>query len=85
MTTETTKQASAIKPAKPPHRPIKKAQLSGMLSRQKGATMAQLEKALAWQPHTVRAAISGLRKSGMNVVLDRTGKTPTYKANSAFE
>ena len=57
--------------------------LEALLARPKGATMAQLEKSLGWQPHTVRAAISRLRKSGAVVSLDRSGKTPTYRIGSA--
>ena len=29
-----------------------------------GATLATLEKATGWQPHSVRAALTGLRKKG---------------------
>ena len=61
----------------------KKARLEALLVRPKGATMAQIEKSLGWQPHTVRAAISRLRKSGTEVSLDRSGKTPTYRIGSA--
>jgi hypothetical protein len=34
----------------------------------KGATLEQLEKKTGWQPHTVRAALSRLRKRGMAIV-----------------
>ena len=57
----------------------KKAQLEAMLRRPRGATQKQLEKSLDWQPHTVRAAISRLRKEGADVLLDRSGKTPAYR------
>lgn len=61
----------------------KKARLEAMLSRPRGATQNQLEKALGWQPHTVRAAISRLRKSGADVILDRNGRTPAYRIDTA--
>ena len=57
----------------------KKAQLEAMLRRPRGVTQKQLEKSLDWQPHTVRAAISRLRKEGADVLLDRSGKTPAYR------
>ncbi len=57
----------------------KKARLEAMLRRPKGATQKQLEKGLGWQPHTVRAAISRLRKSGVGVVLDRSTNTAAYR------
>lgn len=57
----------------------KKARLESMLRRPRGATQKQLETSLGWQPHTVRAAISRLRKEGADVLLDRSGKTPAYR------
>ena len=35
-----------------------------LLGRQQGATVAQLQKATGWQPHSVRAALTGLRQEG---------------------
>ena len=67
-------KAASLKPAAP-----KRDRLEALLRRPKGATMAQLEKTLDWQPHTVRAAISRLRKSGAEVSLDRSGKSPAYR------
>lgn len=61
----------------------KKARLEAMLSRPRGATQNQLEKALGWQPHSVRAAISRLRKGGADVLLDRSGRTPIYRIDTA--
>ena len=45
----------------------KKDRLIGMLSRDAGTTIAEISAALDWQPHTTRAAITGLRKSGHKV------------------
>ncbi len=66
-----------------PCRKTKAARLEAMLRRPKGATQKQLEASLGWQPHTVRAAISRLRKSGAVVMLDRSVRTPTYRIDSA--
>lgn len=60
-------------------RKSKKARLEGLLGRPRGATIGQLQKALGWQPHTIRAAISRLRKDGTEIILDRSGKTPAYR------
>ena len=57
----------------------KSARLEAMLRRPKGATQKQLENGLGWQPHTVRAAISRLRKGGAEVTLDRRARTTTYR------
>ena len=47
----------------------KQAQLIAMLRRAKGATVDEIAKALAWQPHTVRGAIAGAlkKKLGLDV------------------
>ena len=66
-----------------PAKPSKTARLEAMLRRPKGATQKQLQKGLGWQPHTVRAAISRLRKAGAVVTLDRSVRTPTCRIDSA--
>jgi len=38
-----------------------------LLRRAKGATLAELREATSWQPHSVRAFLSGLRKKGFAV------------------
>ena len=35
-----------------------------LLSRKNGATAAEISNATGWQPHSVRAYLSGLRKKG---------------------
>ncbi len=35
-----------------------------ILSRARGATVAEMQAATSWQPHSVRAYLSGLRKAG---------------------
>ena len=63
-------------------KPSKKARLEAMLNRPRGATQKQLEKSFGWQPHTVRAAISRLRKNGAEVTLDRSARTPAYRIDA---
>jgi DNA-binding MarR family transcriptional regulator len=38
-----------------------------MLERPEGGTVAEIGPRLGWLPHTVRAAITGLRKAGREV------------------
>ncbi|MGQ3489066.1 DUF3489 domain-containing protein [Roseovarius pacificus] len=47
-----------------PSRKTKAALLRDMLERPDGAKLDDLCKATGWQAHTVRAALSGLRKAG---------------------
>ena len=49
----------------------KRAQLIGLLERPEGATVAEIGQRLGWLPHTVRAAITGLRKAGREVTRSR--------------
>jgi Protein of unknown function (DUF3489) len=48
--------------------------LEGMLRRPDGATIDQIAKALDWQLHSVRGAISGSlkKKQGLTVVAEKT-------------
>ncbi len=46
----------------------KKERLQALLRRKGGASIVELQKKFGWQPHTVRAAISGVRKAGETVV-----------------
>jgi len=48
----------------------KKQQLIDLLSGAKPVTAEKVSKTLDWQPHTLRAAITGLRKAGF--VVDNT-------------
>ncbi len=58
----------------PAPRRTKAALVLGLLRREQGATLAELVEATDWQPHTTRAALTGLRKKGH--VVDRiTGDT----------
>ena len=53
-----------------------------LLQRPTGASIAELTKATGWQPHSVRAALTGLRKKAREVVRtkDNQGVTRYYIA-----
>ncbi|WP_108861218.1 DUF3489 domain-containing protein [Ruegeria sp. Alg231-54] len=55
------------------------AKVQGMLERPSGATVETLCKATGWQAHSVRAALTGLRKAGHGIERTdnerKTGKT----------
>lgn len=76
---------SATKPTikpKPAHasRTTKKDQLIKLLGSKSGTDIKSLSEKLGWQPHTTRAAMSGLRKAGYEV----TGEKPVKGSMSKF-
>jgi len=50
-----------------PRASTKRAMLVGMLERAQGASVAEIGQRLGWLPHTVPAAITGLRHAGREV------------------
>ena len=50
-----------------PREGSKLAAVLGLLRRDGGATIDQLATAMGWQPHTTRAALTGLRKRGFGI------------------
>ena len=65
-------RAPLAQPAAAPK--TKLGRLEGMLRRAEGATIGQIAKALDWQMHSVRGAISGSlkKKQGLTVVAEKT-------------
>jgi hypothetical protein len=57
-----------------PREGTKMALVVGLLQRDQGATLMELIAATDWLPHTTRAALTGLRKRGYLVTLDRSNK-----------
>ncbi len=51
----------------------KKSQLIQMLSRKAGSDVATISEKFDWLPHTTRAALSGLRKSGYELTSEKLG------------
>ncbi len=48
-----------------------------LLARKGGASIPQLQAATDWQPHSVRAALSGLRKKGAAITRSANAKGVT--------
>lgn len=57
----------------------KRDQLCARLESKSGARLKDLETALGWQPHTVRAEISGLRKAGHDVQQEAGSDGAVYR------
>ncbi|WP_290770967.1 DUF3489 domain-containing protein [Hoeflea sp.] len=53
----------------------KQEQLVALLFKPNGARISTITQKLGWQAHTVRAAVSGLRKQGYEVVTSKSAKT----------
>ena len=51
-----------------PIRPSKKAAIIGLLERPNGAAIGDLTAVTGWQVHSVRAALTGLRKDGRELI-----------------
>ena len=67
-----------------PTKPTKTAAVIRFLRRASGATIAQIQKATGWQSHSVRAALTGLRKKGHDVQRDKNAKGVTvYRITKA--
>jgi hypothetical protein len=57
-----------------PREGSKLASVMALLRRSEGATIDVLTKATGWLPHTTRAAITGVRKRGYSVALERSAE-----------
>jgi hypothetical protein len=71
-----TEGANVTAPARPsaPRGGTKLAEVVELLERDRGATIAELIDATGWLPHTTRAALTGLRKRGFALTIDRSDK-----------
>lgn len=58
----------------------KRDQLARLLVRDQGATIDQMREATGWLPHTVRAALTGLKKLGYAIDSDKVDGLRTYRA-----
>jgi hypothetical protein len=57
-----------------PRASTKRAVLIGLLERPEGASVAEIGQRLGWLPHTVRAAMTGLRHAGREVRRSKDGE-----------
>ncbi len=64
------KPKAATKQASTPRGESKQSQLIAMLKRPDGATIDEIVKALEWQAHTVRGAMSGALKKKLGLTIE---------------
>jgi hypothetical protein len=65
---------TALRHPSAPRGGTKLAQVVELLQQDRGATINELIGTTGWLPHTTRAALTGLRKRGFTVALDRSNK-----------
>jgi len=71
-----------------PPRETKSALLRKLLSRKSGANITALQEATGWQAHSVRAALSTLRKAGYAIdrmPAKKPGALPVYRITATPE
>ena len=61
-------RAAKVRASAPLARPSKKAAILALLQQPDGAAISDLTEATGWQVHSVRAALTGLRKEGKELV-----------------
>lgn len=61
-------------PAPPQKRPNKTARIIALLQRDDGATLDEMTDTTGWQKHTMRAALTGLRRKGHAIERGRRGE-----------
>ena len=65
--------------------PTKASQVTKLLSRPKGATVADMMTATGWQAHTVRAFLTGVRKKSGVTRETRASGEATYRIDRSGE
>ncbi len=70
---------ATAKPDKRKHL-TKAATITRMLMRAKGASIAEIVEVTGWQPHSCRAFLTGVRKSGNTVIKEqRSDRSLAYR------
>jgi hypothetical protein len=77
--------AVSVRSSELPRATTKRAMLVGMLERTQGASVTEIGQRLGWLPHTVRAAITGLRHAGREVTRSKDEKGQTVYRLTAVE
>lgn len=64
---------------KSPKKTTKSASVTKLLARDRGATIAEIVKATGWKEHSVRAFLTGIRKSAKLIKEQRTDGATAYR------
>lgn len=74
--------ATDLKAAKPV-RETKIGKVVSLLQRKQGATLDEMIKTTGWQPHTTRAALTGLKKKGHTIAREQRGDATCYRITAS--
>ena len=69
--------------SKSPKKSTKSASVTKLLSRERGATIAEIVKSTGWKEHSARAFLAGVRKSATLVKEQRSDGGTAYRINLA--
>ena len=61
----------------------KRVQLRKLLNRKSGVSIDSVQCKLEWQPHTIRAEISRLRRQGLVVTCSPSPRGAVYRAHAS--
>lgn len=70
-------------PSQSPRGGSKQARLIELLGRVEGASLNDMVEATGWLPHTTRAALTGLRKTGHAIIRAKVGDASRYSIAAA--
>ena len=73
-----TAEESSAATCSTPRRFTKAGRLLDLLRTGTGASLEEMTEATGWQPHTVRAAMTGLRRRGFAIVRHVEGNTTVW-------
>jgi hypothetical protein len=63
--------------------PTKSASVTKLLSRERGATIAEMARATGWKDHSVRAFLTGVRKARLLIKEERSDGITAYRLDVA--
>ena len=66
-----------------PPRETKISKVIAMLQREEGATLDEMVQSTGWQPHTARAALTGLKKKGHVIEREKRDAVTFYRITEA--
>jgi hypothetical protein len=76
---ESSAESGAALSASEPKRTTKTDLVLSLLHREEGVTLDELVAATSWLPHSARAALTGLRKKGHTITLDKSSERHCYR------